>query len=126
VSTVAHLAFSCHFRSKIEVKCQHYYAKLSKVQELTNPTNSNYTALQLLDSGEGQATCLLCRKTYAADQLTRFAIGAGDSPFNVQIRPWGIRESLFGSKRRNFSMFGGKGFRCPAGHKLISAVTWIS
>jgi hypothetical protein len=97
-----------------------------KVQELTNPTNSNYTALQLLDSGEGQATCLLCRKTYAADQLTRFAIGAGDSPFNVQIRPWGIRESLFGSKRRNFSMFGGKGFRCPAGHKLISAVTWIS
>jgi hypothetical protein len=24
------------------------------------------------------------------------------------------------------SMLGGKGFRCPAGHKLISAVTWIS
>jgi hypothetical protein len=97
-----------------------------KVQELSNPAISSYTALQLLDSGEGQATCLLCRKTYGADQLTRFAIGAGDSPFNVSYRPGGIRDSLFGSKRRNFSMFGGKGYRCPAGHKLISAVTWIS
>jgi hypothetical protein len=97
-----------------------------EVQELTNTAISNYTALQLLDSGEGQATCLLCRKTYAADQLTRYAIGAGDSPFNVQNRPWGIRDSLFGKKRRNFSTLGGKGYRCPAGHKLISAVTWIS
>jgi hypothetical protein len=96
------------------------------LQELTNPTISSYTALQLLDSGEGQATCLLCRKTYPADQLTRFAIGAGDSPFNVQNRPWGIRDSLFGRKRCMHSMLGGKGFRCPAGHKLISAVTWIS
>jgi hypothetical protein len=97
-----------------------------ETQDLTDPAISNYTALQLLDSGEGQATCLLCRKTYSADQLTRFAIGAGDSPFNVQNRPLGIRDSLFGSKRRNFSMFGGKGFRCPGGHKLLSAVTWIS
>jgi hypothetical protein len=95
-------------------------------QELTNPAISSYTALQLLDSGEGQATCLLCRKTYTADQLNRFFIGAGDSPFNVQSRPWGIRDSLFGSKRRMHSMLGGKGYRCPAGHKLISAVTWIS
>ncbi len=97
-----------------------------ETQELTNPAISNYTALRLLDSGEGQATCLLCRKTYAADQLNRFSIGAGDSPFNVQTRPFGIRNSLFGRKRHNFSMFGGKGYRCPAGHKLISAVTWIS
>jgi hypothetical protein len=97
-----------------------------EIQDLTDPAISNYTALQLLDSGEGQATCLLCRKTYGADQLTRFAIGAGDSPFNVQIRPLGIRDSLFGGKRHMHSMLGGKGFRCPAGHKLISAVTWIS
>ncbi len=97
-----------------------------EVQELSRPTISNHTALQLLDSGEGQATCLLCRKTYAADQLTRFSIGAGDSPFNVPYRPAGIRDRLFRNKHRNFSMFGGKGFRCPAGHKLISAVTWIS
>jgi hypothetical protein len=97
-----------------------------ETQELSNPAISNYTALQLLDSGEGQATCLLCRKTYGADQLSRFAIGAGDNPFNVPYRPTGIRDSLFGRKRRNFSTFGGKGFRCPGGHKLISAVTWIS
>jgi hypothetical protein len=97
-----------------------------EIQELSNPAISSYAALQLLDSGEGQATCLLCRKTYSADLLTKFAIGAGDSPFNVQNRPFGIRDSLFGRKRRNFSTFGGKGYRCPAGHKLISAVTWIS
>jgi hypothetical protein len=97
-----------------------------KIKELSNPTISSYTALQLLDSGEGQATCLLCRKAYAAEQLIKFAIGAGDSPFNVKIQPFGIRDSLFGRKRRNFSMLGGKGFRCPAGHKLISAVTWVS
>jgi hypothetical protein len=97
-----------------------------ETQDLTDPAISNYSALNLLDSGEGQATCLLCRKTYAADQLTRFAIGAGDSPFNVSYRPFGIRDSLFGRNRCNFSTFGGKGFRCPAGHKLISAVTWIS
>ncbi len=97
-----------------------------EIQDVRNPAISNYTALQLLDSGEGQATCLLCCKTYAADQLTRFAIGAGDSPFNVPYRQFGIRDSLFGRKRRNFSMFGGKGYRCPGGHKLISAVTWIS
>jgi hypothetical protein len=97
-----------------------------ETQDLTDPAISNYTALQLLDSGEGQATCLLCRRTYAAYQLTRFAVGAGDSPFSVPYRPFGIRDSLFGRKRRNFSMFGGKGYRCPAGHRLISAVTWIS
>jgi hypothetical protein len=97
-----------------------------KIQELSNPAISNYTALDLLDSGEGQATCILCRRTYAADQLIKFPIGAGDSPFNVPYRPTGIRDSLLGRKRRNFSTFGGKGYRCPAGHKLISAVTWIS
>jgi hypothetical protein len=43
-----------------------------EIQELSNPAISNYTAFQLLDSGEGQATCLLCRKTYGADQLIRF------------------------------------------------------
>jgi hypothetical protein len=56
-------------------------------QGVTNPTISSYTALELLDSGEGQAICLLYHKTYAADQLTRFAIGARDSPLNVRIKP---------------------------------------
>lgn len=97
-----------------------------ETQELTDPAISNYTALQLLDSGEGQATCLLCRKTYAAEHLTRFVIGAGDSPFKVPYRPAGIRDSLFGSKRRMHSMLGGKGYRCPAGHQLISMITWVT
>jgi len=63
---------------------------------------------------------------YAEGPMPPTNFGAGDSPFNVPYRPFGIRDRLFGSKRRMHSMLGGKGFRCPAGHKLISAVTWIS
>jgi hypothetical protein len=85
-----------------------------------------HLAVQLLDSGIGQATCHLCNKTYSADQLAKFSIGAGDSPFNVRIKPEGILKRLFGRKRRIPSMFGGKGFRCPAGHDLISVITWIT
>jgi hypothetical protein len=87
---------------------------------------SRHLAVQLLDSGIGQATCLICNKTYPADQLTRFAIGAGDSPFNVKIKPEGLLRRLFQRKRRMPGMFGGKGFRCPAGHDLISVITWVS
>jgi hypothetical protein len=65
-----------------------------ETQGLSNPAISSYTALQLLDSGEGQATCLLCRKTYAADQLIKYTIGAGNNPFNVRIQPWGILNRL--------------------------------
>jgi hypothetical protein len=85
-----------------------------------------HLAVQLLDSGEGQAICHLCNKTYSADQLTKFPIGAGDSPFNVRIKPEGMLKSLFQRKRHMPGMFGGKGFRCPAGHDLISITTWIS
>jgi hypothetical protein len=85
-----------------------------------------YTALQLLDLGKGQATCLLCRKTYPADHLIKFSIGAGDSPFNIKIKPEGILKCLFRRKCRMPGMFGGKGFRCPAGHELISVTTWIT
>jgi hypothetical protein len=97
-----------------------------EVQELINPAISSYTALQLLENGKGQATCLLCNKTYPAGQLTRFPIGAGDSPFNVRIKPEGMLKSLFQRKRRIPGMFGGKGFRCPAGHELNAVTTWIT
>ena len=85
-----------------------------------------HVAIQLLDSGKGQATCRLCHKTYPADQLTKFPIGAGDSPFNVRLKPEGVLKRLFQRKRRMPGMFGGKGFRCPAGHELIAVTTWIT
>jgi hypothetical protein len=85
-----------------------------------------HLALQLLENGKGEATCLLCRKTYAADQLTKIPIGAGDSPFNVKNIPCGILKRLFQRKRQMSGMFGGKGLRCPAGHDLISVTTWIT
>jgi hypothetical protein len=97
-----------------------------EIRDLTDPAISSYTALQLLDSGEGQATCLLCRKTYAAEELMRFQIGAGDSPFNVRNIPWGIRDRLFGSNRLKPGIFSGKGFKCPGGHRLISMITWMA
>jgi hypothetical protein len=85
-----------------------------------------HVAIQLLDSGKGQATCRLCHKTYPADQLTKFPTGAGDSPFNVRLKPEGVLKRLFQRNRRMPGMFSGKGFRCPAGHDLISVTTWIS
>jgi hypothetical protein len=85
-----------------------------------------YVAVQLLENGRGHATCHLCNKTYPANQLTKFPIGAGDSPFNVRIKPEGMLKCLFRRKRPMPGMFGGKGFRCPVGHDLISITTWIS
>jgi hypothetical protein len=85
-----------------------------------------YVAVQLLENGKGYATCKLCNKIYPADQLTKFPIGAGDSPFNVRIKPEGILKRLFQRMRRMPGMFGGKGFRCPGGHELIAVTTWIT
>jgi hypothetical protein len=76
----------------------------------------------LIGSGIGTVTCKICGKTYDADQLTGFTIGHGKSPFDIKQKiKGGIR--LF-EKGKNPSMFGGKGYKCPAGHSLISMETW--
>jgi hypothetical protein len=109
------------------VNCSADHAIFSyEIQELTNPAISSHTALQLLENEKGYATCHLCNKTNPAAQLTKFPIGAGDSPFNVRIKPEGMVKRLFQRKRRMSGMFGGKGFKCPAGHDLISVTTWIT
>jgi hypothetical protein len=83
---------------------------------------SGYVALDLISAGVGKVTCKLCGKTYDADQLMEFAVGIGRSPFDInQEQKGGIR--LF-KKRKNPSMFGGKGYTCPNGHDLISMDTW--
>jgi len=81
-----------------------------------------YVALDFIGSGKGTAICKLCDKTYAAGQLKEFAIGHGKSPFDIKQKQKG-RIQLF-EKRKNPSMFGGKGFICPVGHNLISMETW--
>ena len=81
-----------------------------------------YVVLELIGSGIGTVTCKICEKIYPADQLKEFAIGHGKSPFDInQEQKGGFR--LF-EKRKNPSMFGGKGYKCPAGHTLISMETW--
>ena len=88
--------------------CDHYYY--------------GYVILDLISEGMGTVTCKICNKTYNACQLTQFAIGHGKSPFDINHKQKG-GFSLFG-KRKNPSMFGGKGFSCPEGHSLISMETW--
>ena len=81
-----------------------------------------FVVLDLINTGIGTVTCEICKKIYAVGQLTEFVIGHGKSPFDIkQKRKGGFR--LFG-KRKNPSMFGGKGYKCPAGHELIAIETW--
>ena len=90
-----------------------------------NPDDHNYfgfVALDLISEGLGTVTCNICWKIYNYDQLKEFTVGHGKSPFDIKKeQEGGIR--LLG-KRKNPSMFGGKGYRCPAGHTLISMITW--
>jgi hypothetical protein len=81
-----------------------------------------FVALDLISKRIGTVTCKICGKTYDVNQLKEFALGHGISPFNNNQEQRG-GFSLF-EKRKNPSMFGGKGYRCPAGHALISMETW--
>jgi len=81
-----------------------------------------YVALDLISDGLGTVTCKICKKTYDACQLKEFAIGLGKSPFDINQEQKGGFSPL--EKRKMPSLFGGKGFRCPEGHKLIAMETW--
>ena len=81
-----------------------------------------HVAADLIGAGLGTVTCKICKKTYDACQLIPVAIGHGKSPLNINHEPKG-GFSIF-RKRKNPSMFGGRGFKCPQGHTLISMETW--
>jgi hypothetical protein len=82
-----------------------------------------YVVLELIGSGKGSVTCEICGKMYEAENLKPIKIGARESPFSINTgKERGIK-SLF-EKRKNPSMFGGKGYTCPEGHTLISIETW--
>ena len=94
-------------------------------ETILNPDGHNYFgyfALDLISSGIGTVTCKICRKTYDAGQLREFAIGHGKSPFDINQQQEGGSSKF--EKRKNSSIFGGKGYKCPSGHKLISMETW--
>lgn len=96
-----------------------------KVQDI--PDWFGFVIIALFEKCEGQVFCKRCGRAYEPASLSQFPLGAGKSPFDVARAPRiSFIDSLFRHKRRMHSMLGGKGFRCPAGHKLISAVTWIS
>ena len=94
-------------------------------ETILNPDGHSYfghVALDLIGSGIGIVTCNICGTIYDAGQLKEITVGFGRSPFDIkQKQKGGIR--LF-EKRKNPSMFGGKGFTCPEGHNLISMETW--
>ena len=61
---------------------------------------------------------------FKAIQLKSISIGHGVSPFEVNIQKEGGITNLLIKKRKQPSMFGGKGYVCPEGHELISMITW--
>jgi hypothetical protein len=102
----------------------------NEAEEITLPTipdRLGFVIIALLEKCEGQVFCKRCGRAYEPASLSQFPFGAGTSPFEVASDSRvSLIDRLFRCPRRMHSMLGGKGFRCPAGHKLISAVTWIS
>ena len=97
----------------------------SASETILNSNDHNYfgyVALDLISEGLGTVTCKICEKNYDAGQLKEFAVGQGKSPFSINQQQKG-GFNLFG-KRKMPSLFGGKEFTCPEGHKLISMETW--
>ena len=102
----------------------------NKAEEINFQTTPNWfdiIAVELLEQGKGQVLCRSCGRAYEPGSLSLFPIGFGKSPFDVTGAPHvSFFKRLFSRKRHMPGMFGGKGFRCPAGHDLISVTTWIS
>jgi hypothetical protein len=82
-----------------------------------------YLALDVIEQGKGVVYCKPCKRYYEAKDLKRVVVGHGESPFSVNVKGRGLWKRLFGKKQR-LPLLGGKGYRCPEGHELISLVTW--
>jgi len=51
-------------------------------------------------------------------------MGYGKSPFSPNSKEKGGIKKLLGKKQKLPGMSGGRGYRCPEGHDLISTITW--
>jgi hypothetical protein len=101
--------------------------KAEEIKFQTTPSWFDIVAVELLEQGKGQVFCKPCGRAYEPGSLSLFPIGFGKSPFDVTGAPHdSFFKRLFSRKRRMPGMFGGKDFRCPAGHDLISVTTWIT
>jgi hypothetical protein len=88
------------------------------------PVYFDSIALDLIGASHGSALCRTCNKTYQAEQLKSIKVGYGGSPFDIKREKKGVIKRLFTKKRKPPTMCGGKGYDCPAGHNLISVITW--
>jgi hypothetical protein len=94
------------------------------IQINSDISSFEYTALDLIEHGSGQVTCKKCNRTYNGSELKPITIGFGKSPIDLNINMKGGIRNIFRHKKRNPSMFGGKGYLCPEGHQLLSMITW--
>ena len=80
-----------------------------------------YVILELIEEGSALAKCKACEKKYRSQELVPFELGHGKSPFSRKKR----LKDIFSKNLDILKGFGGKGYKCPRGHILISRVTWI-
>ncbi len=101
---------------------------LIKLNLRLHPEQKSYfrfIILGLIPDNKGSVFCKACRESYRADELARFLVGHGRSPFGANVlQKEGVFKNIFRRKRRNPSMCGGEGYRCPGGHDLIWMITW--
>ena len=129
--------FSFIFEAVIEVLERHStYDDAKELMDFLNLQNGDvvempqekkpfhYAILDLLASNKGNVFCKACNKTYQANDLISFPVGARENPLEPNV---GSQESLlkriFGKTKR-LPLFGGKDYKCPGGHELIGLVTW--
>ena len=87
------------------------------------PVYFDYIAMDLIAAGKGSVLCKTCNKTYVARQLKSIKVGCG-SPLDIKREKKGVIKRLFAKKRKPPTMHGGEGFECPAGHNLLTVITW--
>jgi len=80
---------------------------------------------ELIREEKGSIKCKICEKTYLPHDLRIVSIGHGKSPLEIQL-PHEKRgaKNLFQNKQKLPGMFGGKGYKCPQDHELMSVITW--
>jgi len=88
------------------------------------PAYFEYIALDLIGAGNGSVLCKTCNKTYLAGQLKSIQVGFGGSLLDIEREKIGMLKRLFAKKRKPPTIYGGKAYECPAGHSLISVITW--
>ncbi len=97
------------------------------IETITIPEEPVYfdnIALDLIAAGNGSILCKTCNKTYVVRQLKPIKVGFDGSPLDIKREKRGVLKRLFTKNRKPPTMSGGKGYDCPAGHNLISVITW--